>query len=153
MRYAWNRGRSVDAQLFGQIVEDVADRNGGVCPSWALVDEARPEDSPLHSMFEWDDHRAAEGYRRDQARHHLRELRVVTDTEQGERRMQALVHVVRMSGDDPVEGYRLTSKVVRSASEYQQVLDEAYAQLRAWHRRYEHLGELAEVHGVIAQTV
>lgn len=153
MRYAWNRGRSVDPQLFGTIVEEVAERNGGVCPSWALVDEARPESSDLHGMFEWDDPTAAEGYRRNQARQHLRELRVVTITDDGERHDQALVHVVRVDADRPVEGYRLTSLVVQSRDEYAQVMDDALAGLRAWRRRYDHLSELSVVLQVIDEVV
>jgi hypothetical protein len=153
MRYAWNRARSVDPQVFGRTVEDVSARNGGVCPSWALVDEARPEGSPLHRMFEWDDLVAAEAHRRNQARQHIRELRIVKESEGGEELVQAFVHVIRVADGEPVEGYRLTSLVVKSVDEYGQVLDEALGQLRAWKRRYEHLSELSVVLGVIEEMV
>ena len=153
MRYAWNRARSVDPQVFGKAVEDISIRNGGVCPSWALVDEARPSVSPLHAMFEWDDFSAAEAYRRDQARHHIRELRIVKETDQGEEHVQAFVHVVRLHEDAPVEGYRLTSLVVQSRDEYAQVMDEALSGLRAWQRRYSHLDDLEKVLSVIAEVV
>ena len=141
MRYAWNRSRGVDAQVVGETVERLSDEHGGVCPSWALVDEARPDGSALHPMFEWNDWTAAEAYRRDQARHHIRELRVVTAED--EEPVQAFVHIVRVGPDGPVEGYRLTRLVVRCADERRQMLDEALAGLRAWRRRYAHLSELA----------
>lgn len=153
MRYAWNRSRSVSAQTFGETVESIAERNGGVCPAWALVDEARPEGSPLHRMFEWDDRSAADSYRREQGRHHLRELRLVKETDDGEEHVQAFVHVIRLDHDTPVEGYRLTSLVVRSRDEYAQVLDEARSGLRAWRRRYRHLSELSVVLGVIEDVL
>ena len=153
MRYAWNRGRSVDAQVVGGIVESIAVRSGGVCPPSMLVDEARPEESPLHSMFEWDDWAAAEGYRRGQARGHIRELRIVKQADDETELVQAFVHIVRLSGDTPVEGYRLTSLVVQSRDEYQQMLDEALSGLRAWKRRYEHLAELGVVLGAIDVVV
>ncbi|HEY7823359.1 MAG TPA: hypothetical protein VIG24_11015 [Acidimicrobiia bacterium] len=153
MRYAWNRGRSVDAQEFGETVERLSDENGGVCPAWAVVDEARPSVSPLHPLFEWDDLTAAEAFRREQARHHLRELRIVQETDEGETKVQAFVHIVRLDGDRPVEGYRLTSLVVQSVDECKQMLDEALAGLRAWRRRYEHLSELADVVNDVGQVI
>jgi hypothetical protein len=149
MNYVWNRSRKVDAQVVGETVERIAENNGGVCPSWAMVDEARPEDSELHPLFEWDDSTAAEAFRREQARHHIRELRVVV--EEGEEPVQAFVHIIRMSDDGPVEGYRSTRMVVRSFDESRQMLDEALSSLRAWQRRYQHLSELSDVFQVIAR--
>lgn len=149
MRYAWNRARSVHPQEFGEIVEVLSEGNGGVCPAWALVDEARPDESVLHRMFEWNDWTAAEAYRREQARHHLRELRVVKETDDGEEHVQALVHIIRLDGDRPVEGYRLTSMIVRCRDEYQQMMDEALSGLRAWQRRYRHISEFELVHEAI----
>jgi len=150
MRYEWNRSRGVSAQVVGETVERLSDVNGGVCPSWALVDEARPEGSALHPMFEWNDWTAAEAYRREQARHHIRELRVVTADD--EEPVQAFVHIVRVGPDGPVEGYRSTRLVVESSDETAQMLDEALSGLRAWQRRYSHLKDLVdEVAQVIAR--
>ncbi len=153
MKYAWNRSRSVDPQTFGETVEQISARNGGVCPSWALVDEARPSGSAIHGMFEWDDVVAAESYRREQGRHHLRELRVVREVDGGTEYVRALVHVIRVDNGDVAEGYRLTSLIVEDEDEYQQVLDEALAGLRSWQERYSHLSELSEVFGVIQSVV
>ena len=151
MRYEWNRSRGVSAQVVGETVERLSGVNGGVCPSWALVDEARPEGSALHPMFEWNDWTAAEAYRREQARHHIRELRLVTADH--EEPVQAFVHIIRMDGDRPVEGYRLTSLVVQSVDECKQMLDEALAGLRAWQRRYEHFIELADMVNDVGQVI
>jgi len=150
MEYAWNRGRSVPAQVFGEAVERLSDENGGVCPTWAVVDEARPDDNALHPMFEWDDWAAAESYRREQARHHMRELRIVRIDDDGEpQELQALVHIVRPSESGHVEGYRLTTLVVEDDDEREQMLSEAKSGLRAWRRRYRHLSQLRSVFAVI----
>ena len=42
-----------------------------------LVDAARPKDSVLHDLFPWDDHRAAEDYRKQIAARILRSYHVV----------------------------------------------------------------------------
>ena len=150
MEYAWNRVRSVPAQVFGETVERLSDENGGVCPTWAVADEARPDDNALHPMFEWDDWAAAESYRREQARHHMRELRIVRIDDDGEpQELQALVHIVRPSECGRVEGYRLTTLVVENDDEHEQMLSEAKSGLRAWRRRYRHLSQLRSVFAVI----
>lgn len=153
MRYAWNRSRAVDAQVVGERVSAIAEVSGGVCPPSALVEDARPSESLLHPLFEWDDWRAAEAHRRDQARRAIRELRVVQDTDAGEEMVQAFVHVIRVDDGEPVEGYRLTSLVVQSEEEYSQVLDEALGQLRAWKRRFAHLSELSSVFRALGRVV
>lgn len=153
MRYAWNRARSVDAQVVGEMVAGLAEAHGGVCPPQALVEASRSPDAPLHRLFEWDDTVAASAHRRQQARMVVRELRVVEVTDEGEQHMQAFVHVIRMDEDQAREGYRLTRLVVESVDEYAQVLDEALAGLRSWRKRYEHLTELGSVLAVIDEVV
>lgn len=53
-------------------------RDGRVTPD-ALVEESRPEDAPLHKMFEWNDTRAASLYRREQARTIIRRVTIQVD--------------------------------------------------------------------------
>ena len=48
----------------------------GVLTPAAVVDDARPEDAPLHSHFEWDDSVAGEQYRMVQARQLIRSVKV-----------------------------------------------------------------------------
>lgn len=153
MRYAWNRARSVDAQVVGEMVAGLAEAHGGVCPPQALVEVSRSPDAPLHGLFEWDDTVAASAHRRQQARMVVRELRVVEVTDEGEQHMQAFVHVIRMDEDQASEGYRLTRLVVQSRDEYAQVMDEALAGLRAWRKRYEHLTELGSILAVIDEVL
>jgi len=154
MRYAWNRQRSVDPDAFGRTVEALSDMHGGVCPPSAIVDEARPSESVLHPMFEWDDLAAAESYRREQARHHLRELRIVVLDENGEEEeAQAFVHIVKHDDGVRREGYRLTTLVLQDESETEQMLDEAKSGLRSWRRRYKHLSELGNIFSLIDEVV
>lgn len=153
MRYAWNRARSVDAQVVGEMVADLAEAHGGVCPPQMLVEASRSPDAPLHRLFEWDDTVAASAHRRQQARMVVRELRVVEMTDKGEQHLQAFVHVIRIEDDRACEGYRLTRLVVQSVDEYGQMLDEALAGLKAWRKRYNHLEELGSILSVIDHVI
>ena len=56
-------------------LERIYETNGVLTPE-AVVDDARPDDAPLHSHFEWDDALAGEQYRLVQARHLIRAVTV-----------------------------------------------------------------------------
>ena len=60
--YFWNvYQHRVDAQVFGETVETLAS-DGTVTPP-RVVEAARPESSPIHDAFEWDDVVAGEAWR------------------------------------------------------------------------------------------
>jgi hypothetical protein len=66
----------VDAQVVGEELTRIAKRGGGL-KNQVIVDESRPENSPLHAHFEWDDCIAAEAHRRKQASNLIAFIRVV----------------------------------------------------------------------------
>lgn len=72
------RSYGVPAQVAGERLREIEDRDGSVTPQ-AVVDDARPEDSLLHPVFEWDDEKAAEAYRIHQAGNFIRCIVVVPE--------------------------------------------------------------------------
>lgn len=66
----------VDAQIFGEVVEQISGDLDGARPE-DIVEVARPRRSPIHEMFEWNDAKGAELYRRQQARHFVGSLQIV----------------------------------------------------------------------------
>jgi len=83
--YSWKiegLAKRVDPLIAAQELQRIQNTYGSITPE-VLVDEAKNEDSPLHPMFEWDDSRAAENYRLQQARTLLNNIRVtiITDGE------------------------------------------------------------------------
>jgi len=66
----------VDAQTAGRELDRIRRRDGTIRPA-AVVDEARPEEAPLHRAFEWRDPVAAEQWREHQASTLIRVVRVV----------------------------------------------------------------------------
>lgn len=67
---------TVEPKKMDAVVEALRqlERNGKIDPH-DVIDEARDPDSVLHSHFEWDDTKAAEAYRMDQARTLIRSVR------------------------------------------------------------------------------
>lgn len=53
--------------------------NGRLTPT-AVVEAAKPQRSPLHRYFTWDDRQAAASYREDQARNLIQQYRYVVTT-------------------------------------------------------------------------
>ena len=57
-------------------IEQIRTKNGGVLLPSHVVKEAKKKSSPLHSLFEWDDKRAAELHREQVAREVIRAVKV-----------------------------------------------------------------------------
>lgn len=66
----------VDAQTAGEELERIREDRGLLTPG-AVVEESRPEDAPLHPVFEWRDPVAAEQWREHQASQLIKRVRVV----------------------------------------------------------------------------
>lgn len=66
----------VDAQTAGSELDRIRRRDGTIRPD-VVVDEARPEEAPLHPAFEWRDPVAAEQWREHQASTLIKVVRVV----------------------------------------------------------------------------
>jgi hypothetical protein len=80
--YSWAPGTQVTipAEVAGEALNTLVKEHGVLSPA-LVVDAARPANAPLHPAFEWDDHVAAESYRREQARHIIHHLRVEVSSE------------------------------------------------------------------------
>ena len=84
------------ASIVGAELERIRQRDG-VLRASVVVTEARPEESPIHEKFTWDDEKAADEYRLIEARSLIRTVVVVENN----REMPAYVHVSGGAG----EGY------------------------------------------------
>lgn len=81
MRFKYEgRSYGVSAQKAGERLKEIENRDGSITPQ-AVVEDARPEGSLLHPVFEWDDEKAAEAYRIHQAGNFIRCIVVVPEKE------------------------------------------------------------------------
>lgn len=115
----------------------LTDADGFIKPR-AVVEWARANpESETHKHIEWDNGKAAEAYRVDQARRlivlHIR-------TEEGDR------GVISLTQDrNPEGGYRHIGPVMNNAELRQMAVRQALREFRRWEQRYRHLQELALV--------
>jgi hypothetical protein len=102
----------VDAQTAGSELDRIRRRDGTLRPD-VVVDEARPEEAPLHPAFEWRDPVAAEQWREHQASTLIKVVRVVPAAPVEER--VASVRPVTQAPAPVVERYDPMAKEVLEA--------------------------------------
>lgn len=138
----------VEIDVIVDTVERIEDEEI-VCHPARLVDESRPEDSPTHQLFEWDDSRAGEQWRVHQARQVIARIQVVTPAGKPAPRF---VHVQEIREDGTIlNGYQRTYKAMRGDNK-QAVLMDAVRQLKGLQTRYEGLSDLAPVWDAIERV-
>lgn len=150
--YVWAKGcrltkKTADPQVIGDTLDQLQGENGGRLTPRVVVDAARPDESPLHPCFEWDDLRAAELYREDQARHVINSVRVVqrSDDPRAEARvLHAFVSLSEQTDDGPERGYIPLARVLNDAALLKQAMDRAAAELRAFEDRYREFDLIAQ---------
>lgn len=121
----------------------IAERNDGVLMPKHVVTYARNATTALHGCFEWDDGKAAEAHRMEQARHIIRVRFADVPVLDGD--TQILVReYVHLSADD-VGVYRRVEDVVGSKTQRVVMLEDAKRDLRAFRDKYILLAELAGV--------
>lgn len=108
-----------------------------------ILDFARNPDTELHKCFEWDDSIAAEKYRLSQARTIVCNL-VYVDEKKPEPQRVAVRLIQRAD-----EAYKPVQMIVRNKTEYENLLERAMSELRAFKARYHTLVELEEILSLI----
>lgn len=155
MVYEW-KGRkfAVNANVVGAEIEKIEKEKGEVTAR-DLVDRATPEDSVLHRLFEWDDAKAADGYRLQQASKVLCHLNIVQEDMPGPTVIRAYMNVA----DDADNPTRRTGRFVNAhdalADENKRnlILRVAIRELKELQRKYHELSELSKVFEAIDELM
>ena len=159
--YTWKvGGAKVDANTVGREFEAIEARDGRLTKK-AIVEAARPDDSPMHCMYEWDDKIAGEKYRESQAGFYIRTLEVTIvpiGSASGkpvivERKVRAFQNVAPLNKncvENPGEYVSLES-AIENPETYAIVLARAKRELMTFREKYSTLKELHPVISVINQ--
>ena len=77
--YRWKTGskHNVKAEIAGKVFEELEQTIG--LNAQNLVNVSRSEDAPMHKAFEWNDAKAGEEWRKQQARTYINHLEIVID--------------------------------------------------------------------------
>lgn len=132
-----------DAQKCYEEIMEICEDLDSATPQ-AVLERARDESSELHKCFTWDDSIAAERWRISEARLVTRQL-VIKEVEVPKDRPEIRLFYKT----DNESGYKPTEIIVRKEDEYKKLLASAYAELRAFKRKYSMLKELQEIFELI----
>lgn len=120
----------------------LAEENDGMLTAELVVEAARPEDSPIHEAFEWDDDQAGTAYRLWQARQMIKVE--VTLIKNKSTRMFRNVQVTMEDGSKK-RGYVSLDVILDDEDLYKQTLKKAVGSLRYWQSEYKTVKELSTV--------
>ena len=141
-KYSWRHGKSVSAQVAGEVMEKIEKRDGMLTKE-AFLEESRPVDAPTHNLFEWDDTAAAEKFRLEQSRLAIADI-VVTIVKADEPvKRHAFVNVI--AGKHNKAEYSSIEIAMGDEEKRKAVLQNAFAELKAFEQKYADYKELAGV--------
>lgn len=145
MVYQWSGfSYKVPAQKVGEELERLEAENGKITKEM-VVDAARPEDSVMHNIFEWNDSKAAEMWRGQQAKMMLSSLHIIVKT-QDEKPQQISIRAYSNVKDDDS---RIKAEYINTPSainnERDVLLKNAMRELEEFTRKYRMLTEFADI--------
>lgn len=115
-----------------RVLERLARQNNGLLMVDDVVEEARDPQSVLHRHFQWDDDKAAEAYRKQQARQLIQKV-TVTIEKAPDVHIRAFVSL----STDQYEGggYRMTANVLSDDNLKAQLLHDMQLALVKWKKQ------------------
>lgn len=143
-----SRLKDEDARAIGQFIDDECD---GRISADEFVERARAESSPLHPYLEWDDSAAAHEYRLEQARWIMRSIVIYEPDAPGEK-VRAF-HNVTLRDPIVTEAYVSHEIVWQNPELIDQVVAQAYRELRAFTKKYKTYDELQPLVKVIEEAI
>ena len=125
-----------EAQIIGRWLETMP-----LITRQAVLNDARNTKSPLHPFIEWDNRKAAESWRLEQAQHLINAIRVVVEIDGEEVETVAFHRLIMEStqdndGDNPPVAYYKPVLDLTAEEMRDQVLKNALAELVSWRNRY-----------------
>lgn len=146
-KYEWaGYSYKVPAQVVGEHVAAIEERDGEVTKE-SFLDSARSKKSPVHALFEWDNRKAGEKWRLQQAKNILSCLRIQIVNE-GQNPIRTRAYINTVPGRD--NGRFLSIETAMSRVDTREgVLTRAKAELTSFTEKYRTLEELTGVIEVI----
>lgn len=139
--YLWKTGyrAPVSAEIAGKEFERL-EREEGLTPQ-NLVDASRPDGAPMHKAFEWNDAKAGNEWRKQQARMHINHL-VIRHVDTEEKEPIVVRAFVQAEENAPYEN---TVSVMRDEEKRSSLFALGMKMLNDFKRRYADLVEFARI--------
>lgn len=139
-----------DAEVVGQRIVEL--REEGKATPKAIVADARDLKSPLHKFFEWDDTKASEKWRLDQARALIHNV-VIEISYEGGLHEKIDVKAFHSVVQDGKRSYASAITVFSQEDLAAQVVESARKELEAWIHRYDMYEELSSMIALVREAL
>lgn len=148
--YNWKDGARMrgDAQEVGERLESIRSAHKGNLEPVHIVNDARSKSSPLHRLFEWDNRKAAEQHRLQQARQVICSIEITIQPASGPRSVRAYVSLP----DGPGRKYHRITDAMSDDSLREVCVQQALDVFEQAKARYQHFHELGEIFKAIDST-
>ena len=142
MVYQWkNNEYKVSAEEVGKMCKNLEDTGG--LTAKRLVDENRNQDTLLHNYFEWNNEKAGENWREQQARMIIRSLVIVKEKENEE--IPTVRAFVNLKSQDSGRAYYNTIRVLKNQDTREILLMHAKRDLESFSQKYQSFNEFAKI--------
>ena len=138
---ALSKSRRMDVVLLETMKK--VERAKGYLKPQDLVEAARPTSSPIHSLFEWDEEKAAENYRKQQARLWIKHVKI--QLIEGGPETNAYYSARVIINEKPIRGYFSAERVLSDENLASQVLNDAILEIKFWQKKYNDIESLKKV--------
>lgn len=148
--YTWAEGSMIKlpASSVGKQLEKIAKEHGTVTPE-QVIESAKPKNSVLHPHFEWNDKKAGAEFRKSQAGHLIRCIRVISHFD-GNEPKRAFIHV-RVKGSRKGQ-YHPREEVISRKELADAAIKECVSQLWGIRKRFEEVRALQSVFNAIDEA-
>ena len=144
MVFSWKEGsrHKVDPNIAGTVCAEM--EAAGTLTADNLVEVSKPKNAPLHSEFEWNNTKAAEEWRKHQARNIINSLVIVTEPEEPAQGVRAFFKIEARE-----QHYESVVTIVQREDKYEALKATALRELIAIQRKYQQIAELGKVFAAI----
>lgn len=140
----------ITPSLWGEVTADEAvvelerirEKYGTLKPEM-VVEESKPEGALLHKCFQWDDTKAADLWRKEQARQLIKNITVTVTNDSVSATVRAIVNVVTSESDK--RSYVPLIKAIHDEASYKDLLAQAKTDMESFIAKYSQLNELNAV--------
>jgi len=118
-----------------------------------VVDSARDEKSVLHECFNWDNKKAGESWRKQQARMLMNSIEIIIEHDDEEEQVvPAFINLKFSDEDEEKRRYIMADIVANDISLREMAIQQALNDLLSWQKRFKDLKELGEIFGAIKKV-
>ena len=142
-----------EAQEYGEELGKIEEENNGTIKREDVVERARNRRNPLHSYFEWDNEKAGERHRMQQAQHLISHITVIVKQDHKQKEYRAFFSVNSTPNEKLKNKVYVTIERVLSEPELRtQILETAIEEVVYWNDKYKQYKELGRIFSAIKET-